>query len=137
MYVYVFPFDRPVTVVEWVVPPVVVKGVLLAYGALATVPYRQLALLFVVNPRVACVVPDGRIPVGHPFDRTGGVVSGPVEMVAKIENRALMRVAAGKVAGQVPNVTEEVLYPPCPAAAELKCMLLTLLDRPFVLYISQ
>ena len=66
----------PVTVVECAVPPVVVNGVGSApYDTPAVGPYRQVAVSLVVRLSVACVVPAASVPVGSPFDLTGGVVS--------------------------------------------------------------
>ena len=62
--------------VEWLVPPVVVKVLgIEPYATPAVVAYRQVAFSLVARLRVVCVVPAASAPVGAPLDRTGGVVS--------------------------------------------------------------
>ena len=50
--------------------------VMLAYGVFARVEYLQVAFSLVARESVALVVPEARVPVGDPEERTGGVVSG-------------------------------------------------------------
>ena len=49
---------------------------MLAYGVFARVEYLQVAFSLVARESVALVVPEARVPVGDPEERTGGVVSG-------------------------------------------------------------
>jgi hypothetical protein len=63
--------------------PVVVNALGIApYASPAVVPYRHVAFSFVPRLSVACVVPAASVPVGNPFDRTGGVVSAGRAKVA-------------------------------------------------------
>ena len=59
------------------VPPVVVKVFgIEPYGVPGTVEYLHAALSLLVRVNVADVVPGGRVPVGCPLKRPGGVKSG-------------------------------------------------------------
>ena len=45
------------------------------YEIPTVVEYLQVAISFVVKEMVVWVVPDGKVSVGWPFERVGGVVS--------------------------------------------------------------
>ncbi len=52
-----------------------------AYATPDEVEYLQFAFSFVVvKLMVVWVVPEDRVPVGWPFDLSGGVISKPVDM---------------------------------------------------------
>ena len=71
------PSERPLTAVEWLAPPVVVKVfVMEEYATPGVVEYLHVAASFVVSDMVIEVVPEERFPDGEPDERTGGVVSG-------------------------------------------------------------
>ncbi len=73
------PSSSPPTAVECDVPPVVEKVSLVRlYATPAAVEYRHVAASSVFKERVAEVVPAGRVPVGEPSLRPGGVVSLPL-----------------------------------------------------------
>ena len=59
-----------------ILPVVVNRLGMEAYAVPETVPYLHVAFSFVVTLRVVLVVPEAKTPVGAPFERTGGVVSG-------------------------------------------------------------
>ena len=77
----------PVSVVEWLVPPVVVKAVMEAKATPAVFAQLQVAVSLVVTVRVVCVVPEVRVPEGAEMVMTGGVVSTtpPAWVVAEAE----------------------------------------------------
>src|SRR6059036_2840247 len=75
----VFPSRSPPTAVACDLPPVVEKVSLVRlYATPAAVEYRHVAASSVFKERVAEVVPAGRVPVGEPSLRPGGVVSLPL-----------------------------------------------------------
>ena len=78
-------FTRPETPEEWEVPPVVLKVVdIEAYATALEVAYLQVAFSSVVSEIVVEVVPPGKVEVGAPFERTGGVTSGAATTVTEI-----------------------------------------------------
>src|SRR6059036_244288 len=75
----VFPSRSPPTAVACDLPPVVEKvSFIRLYATPAVVEYRHVAASSVVKERVAEGVPAGRVPVGEPSLRPGGVVSLPL-----------------------------------------------------------
>ena len=69
-------------VIEWLVPPVTVNVISCeAYRVPGVVESLQVAASLVVRDTVVLVVPDARVPEGEPLDRTGGVVSVPLDPI--------------------------------------------------------
>jgi hypothetical protein len=75
------PLERGERVVEWLVPPVVVKGVICAKVVLAFVLCAQVAFSFVVTASVVLVVFAARLVKGAVMVTLGGVVLSAVTPV--------------------------------------------------------